>query len=84
MCEKENLTEAFNVIFPRGINIIDKENSSNMFKQLNNYHKYITADKSYKIKPYIYTCDTCLFVYKNKQFFIEYLDTKHTWMIRPN
>lgn len=84
MCEKENLTEAFNVIFPRGINIIDKENSSNMFKQLNNYHKYITADKRYKIKPYIYTCDTCLFVYKNKQYFIEYLDTKHTWMIRPN
>lgn len=84
MCEKENLTEAFNVIFPRGINITDKENVPNMFKQLDNYHKCIAADKRYKIKAYMYTCDTCLFVYKNKQYFTEYLYTQHTWMVREN
>lgn len=82
MCEKENLIESFNVIFPRGINITDKESTFNIFKQLNNYHKGIAADRRYKIKPSMHTCDTCLFIYKNKQYFAEYLNTMRTWIIK--
>lgn len=33
MCEKENLTEAFNAIFTRGINIANKESMNLVFKQ---------------------------------------------------
>lgn len=50
MSEKENLTEAFNAIFTRGINIANKESMNLVFKQLNEYHKCIAADKRYKIK----------------------------------
>jgi hypothetical protein len=37
MYEKENLTEAFNAIFTRVVNIANKESMDLVFKQLNEY-----------------------------------------------
>lgn len=47
-----------------------------VFKQLNEYHKCIAADKRYKIKIEMYTSDSCLFVYKNKRYFAEFSYTQ--------
>lgn len=84
MYEKENLTEAFNDIFTRGINIANKESMNLVFKQLNEYHKCIAADKRYKIKIEMYTSDSCLFVYKNKRYFAEFSYTQYSWIIKKS
>lgn len=84
MSEKENLTEAFNAIFTRGINITNKESMNLVFKQLNEYHKYIAADKRYKIKIEMYISDSCLFVYKNKRYFAEFSYTQYSWIIKKS
>lgn len=82
ICVKKNLTKAFNAIFTRGINIANKESMNLVFKQLNEYHKCIAADKRYKIKIEMYTSDSCFFVYKNKRYFAQFSNNQYSWIIK--